>query len=378
MSSRQYITLSSRRHIALLSLAVVVLVGIVLASSTLFTVNERELVVVLQFGEPVASYDEPGLKWKVPFVQEVHRLPKTLQFWDGAGAGVLVDLPTADGKKIEVTPWVIWRITDPQRFVEVLRTVDNAELRVATFVRSEMRDAITANDLVEVIRSTDRPLSYTFQVEEPLGPTGDDEPAGDEQEGNEPPLTAGVPAVQQPGADARVQIGREKIVEEIKRTLLERLRESKGDGEAGRGIELVDVGIARIDFVPTVQEAAFARLIAFMDSIAARYTNEGRRRKQEILNQTEAQVQKILGEGSREANEIRGNVEAEIIQNYAAAIKETGEFYRFVRTLEVYKEALGSQTRLLLSTDSELFGLLKTVSPPPEAAPGETSPKAPE
>ncbi len=350
--------MNRRRNVTLSSLAVVALVAIVVVSSTLFTVNERELVVVLQFGQPVASYDEPGLKWKVPFVQEVRRLPKTLQFWAGTGASVLVDLPTADGKKIEVTAWAIWRITDPQRFVEVLRTVDNAELRVATFVRSEMRDVVTGNDLVEVVRSTDRPLSYTFQVEKPLGPTAEDRPGAEE-----PP--AAIPATPQPGATAKVRVGREKIVGEIKRTVLRRLRESKGEGEgeAGRGIELVDVGIARIDFVPTVQEAAFDRLIAFMESIASRYTNEGQQRKQEILNQTEAEVQKILGEGKREANEIRGNVEAEIIQNYATAIQETGEFYNFVRTLDAYKEALGSRTRLVLTTDSDLFGLLKTITP---------------
>ncbi len=150
--------------------------------------------------------------------------------------------------------------------------------------------------------------------------------------------------------------------------MLQRLRETKGDAEAGRGIELVDVGIARIDFVPAVQEAAFERLIAFMESIASRYTNEGQRRKQEILNQTEAEVQKILGEGKRQANEIRGDVEAEIIQNYAAAIREAGEFYNFIRTLDVYKAALGAKTRLILTTDSPLFELLKTGSPTPPAA----------
>jgi membrane protease subunit HflC len=128
------------------------------------------------------------------------------------------------------------------------------------------------------------------------------------------------------------------------------------------------VGIARIDFVPAVQQAAFDRLIAFMESIAARHTNEGQRRKQEILNRTEAEVQKILGEGQRESNEIRGQVEAQIIQNYAEAIKQTGEFYNFVRTLEAYEKAIGAKTRLVLSTDSELFGLLKQV-PPPGTAP---------
>jgi len=360
--------MSRRRNLSLSLAGLIVLALIVLASSILFTVNERELVVVLQFGDPVAAYDEPGLKWKVPFIQEVRRLPKTLQFWAGTGPSVLIDLPTADGKKVEVTPWAIWRITDPERFVEVLRTVDNAELRVATFVRSEMRDVITANDLVEVVRSTNRSLSYTFQVEEPLVPT-DEVPT----DGEEPPV-AGIPAVQQPGADTTVQVGRKEVVDEIKRTVQARLRESKGDAEEGRGVELVDVGIARIDFVPTVREAAFQRLIAFMESIASRYTNEGQRRKQEILNQTDAEVQKILGEGKREANELRGNVEAEIIENYAAAIQEAGEFYNFIRTLDVYKAAIGSQTRLVLTTDSDLFRLLKTVPPPPEPTARERSP----
>ncbi len=359
--------MSNRQIFSLIPIVVVLAVGSVLARATLFTVSERELAVVLQFGEPVASYDRPGLKLKIPFVQEVHRLPKTLQFWSGAGPEVLVDLPTADGKKIEVTPWAIWRVTDPQRFVEVLRTVDNAELRVATFVRSEMRDAITANDLVEVVRSTNRPLSYTFQVEEAIR-------GAEDRPDDEPPPEPAAPAVQQPGADRKVRVGRAEIVEKIKQTVQQRLRESKGDAEAGRGIELVDVGIARIDFVPAVQQAAFDRLIAFMESIASRYTNEGQRQKQEILNQTDAEVQKILGEGKRKANEIRGNVEAEIIQNYAAAIREAGEFYNFVRTLDVYKKSLGGKTRLVLSTDSDLLSLLKTLFPESETDSTKSAP----
>jgi len=356
--------MNKRRQIALIVFLVVFIVGIILGRATLFTVNERELAVVLQFGNPVASYDSPGLKWKIPFIQEVRRLPKTLQFWAGTGANVLVDLPTKDGKKIEVTPWAIWRITDPRRFVEVLRTIENAEIRVAQFVRGEMRDAVTANDLVEVVRSNPRTLSYTIQVEEPIKPDQNDSDAPDSE-----PAGVEIPAVKQPGADQHVRKGREKIVEEIKKTVLKRLSESRGEGEAGRGIELVDVGIARIDFVPAVQQAAFDRLIAFMESIASRYTNEGQRRKQEILNQTEAEVQRILGEGKRQANETRGSVEAEMIKDYAEAIKETGEFYNFIRTLDMYKLAMDSKTRLVLTTDSDLFGLLKTVSPAEEIIP---------
>ena len=139
--------------------------------------------------------------------------------------------------------------------------------------------------------------------------------------------------------------------------------------------ELVTVGITRIDFVPKVREAAFDRLIAFMDSIAARYVNEGERRKQEILNRTNADVQRIEGEGSEEANRLRGDVDAEIIDMYAKAINETGEFYNFIRTLEAYSKALKGNTNLILTTDSEFFRLLKTGTngkpPTPEPTTGD-------
>src|SRR5205823_12862430 len=105
---------------------------------------ELELAVLLQFGQPVASRTEPGLSLKLPLVQEVLRLPKTLQVWHGTVQGErLVDVPTADGKKVEVTVWAVWRITDPVQFVRTLRTVPNAESGVKEFVRSTARDTIT-------------------------------------------------------------------------------------------------------------------------------------------------------------------------------------------------------------------------------------------
>jgi membrane protease subunit HflC len=356
MTNSQRITLIA----AMLGLLLVYLLG----RASLFTVNERELAVVLQFGNPVASYKEPGLRFKVPFIQEVRRLPKTYQFWSGAN-DVLVDLPTKDGKKIEVTPWAVWRITDPEQFVRVLRTVEEAESRVATFVRGETRDVITAHDLAEVVRSTDRELTYTLQVELP----------SEEKSGLVPlPSAEGQPVVApqvsmaQPGATDRINVGREKIVWQIKEVVQRRLAGADEPGEEGRGIELVDVGISRIDFVPKVREAAFERLIAFMESIAARHTNEGERRKQEILNRTTAEVQKIEGEGKRQANTLRGEVDAEVIEAYAEAIRETGEFYNFTRTLEAYKAALTGKTRLILATDNQLLQMLNALPDSPLAS----------
>jgi len=102
-----------------------------------------------------------------------------------------------------------------------------------------------------------------------------------------------------------------------------------------------------------------------MESIASGYLNEGQQRKQEILNQTQAEVERILGEGEEQSNIIRGTVDAEIIQNYAQAITETGEFYNFTKTLEVNKKALAGKSRLILTTRSDLFEMLKSVQMPP-------------
>ena len=182
-------------------------------------------------------------------------------------------------------------------------------------------------------------------------------------------------------AAGRIAHGREKILAQIEAEAQKRLGAGEADaagvaGEGGRGIELIDVGIAQIEFVPAVREVAFDRLIAFMESIASYYSSEGERMKQEILNRTSADVQRIEGEGTRRANELRGQADAEVIRSYADAITKAGEFYTFLRSLEAYKAAFGANTRLVLTTDSEFLRLLKDAgaaappgAPPPAAAP---------
>jgi membrane protease subunit HflC len=329
-----------------------IVLAILLAPAICYTVDERELAVILQFGRPVVARTEPGLYFKTPFIQEVRKLPKTQQFWGAGPRDVLPDLPTADGKKINVVPWAIWKINDPISFVQTLRELKNAEGRVAEFVRGAMRDAITQHDLSELVRSSNRELTHTFGVDpRTLGIALDQ-------------ITQAVPETAQ-----KVRFGRERILAQIKADAIARLRSDLSESTAttkqrSRRIELVDIGIAKIDFVPTVRQAAFERQIALMQSIASLYVNEGERAKQEILNRTNAEVQRIEGEGQQKANQIKGEVDAEIIRSYAQAITEAGEFYTFVRTLEAFKKALGSDTRLILTTDSDFFQLLKQ-SPPP-------------
>lgn len=335
--------MNTPRDAGLAFVGVIILALVVfLANASLFVVDERELAVILQFGKPVRTIDEPGLYFKTPLIQEVRRFPQTLQFWKSQED--ISDLPTVDGKKIEVSAWALWKIDDPLKFVQTLRTVENGQLTVKDRVRAAIRDEVTSHNLAEVVRSTGRELTYSFRFELPsTGAAETDEIAQ--------------PAVQ-PGADEVVELGREEILVKIKESVRKRL-EGQEEGEIDRGIILVDVGISNIGFVPAVQEAAFDRLIAFMESIASGYINEGEQRKQEILNRTAAEVEEILGEGEEKSNILRGEADAEIIGKYAKAITETGDFYNLIKQLEVYEKSLGEDTRLILTTDSELFRLLK-------------------
>jgi membrane protease subunit HflC len=357
----------NRHRIAPIAIGMALVLAVLLGSSILYTVNERELAVLLQFGQPVASRTKPGLYFKLPLIQEVMRLPKTLQVWHGTGpAEKLVDVPTKDGKKVEVTLWAVWKITDPAQFVRTLREVKNAESRVKEFVRSTARDTITTNDLAEIVRSSDRRMTYTLG----LPPEVIAQSAGPATKGATPDQDqTNLDFVVPPEAKVSISKGRLKITEQIKNDAERDLAEdgqqaiqSSSSGR-GRGIELVDVGLSRIEFVPEVREAAFDRAISLMEAIAVKAISEGEQRKKEIVNKAGADSQKIEGEGQKEANILKGRVDAEIIDGYAKAIAETGEFYNFIRTLEIYKLALKGDTRMILTTDSDLLRLIKTLEP---------------
>ena len=150
-------------RIASIILGVTLLLAI-LSPTMLYVVDQRELAVVLQFGKPVAERTEPGVYLKVPFIQDVVKLPSTRQFWGDTAGNPLSDLPTKDDKKIEIVPWAVWRVKEPKVFVQTLVTMEEAERRVSEFVRGAIRDVITQYDLAELVRSTDRPLTTTGTV----------------------------------------------------------------------------------------------------------------------------------------------------------------------------------------------------------------------
>ena len=337
------------RGVALLIVIGMVL-GMLFLPSFVYVVDRRELVVVKKFGRVVAQHTEPGFNLKIPIIHEVVRLPRREQFWGGTQNEEIPNLPTSDAFKVEVIPWAIWKITDPKSFVSVLVDTDQAELRVKQIVRGAVRDTITQFSLADLVRSTSRELSFSFRAEaSPLEGEMLVEKGSSDQ---------GDPTLDAPTS---VTLGRKGIIDQIRTKAIRDLASETDESGGSRGIELVDVGIAKIDFVPTVREAAFNRLIALMNASASYHTNEGERLKQEIINRTSAEVQRIQGEGKQQNSQIKGGADADVIRMYAEAMEQVGEFYSFIRTLEAYKKSLTKNSRFILSTNNEFFRLLKSV-----------------
>jgi modulator of FtsH protease HflC len=315
----------------------------------LFRIDEREMAVVLRFGAPRHAYSEPGIHFRMPLTDVVERMPKTKQLWGDTADVRILDLQTSDDKKIEVIPWAVWRIRDPMEYVQRIRSLDKAEQQVTQFVRGAIRDVVSQHTLEELVRSTSRKM----QVEDL--PTSSVPQAVSGAAVVVEPQLAGEPAATK--VSAVVRYGRPQLLERMRQLAQKNLSSGDGNAEGSGAIELIDIGISQVGFVSSVREATFARWIADREAVSARNVSEGKRLKASIINEAKSEVARIEGEGQQRANEIRGKTDAEVIDRYAAAMNQAGEFFVFVRTLEAYEKSIGSDTRLILTTDSPFFDL---------------------
>jgi modulator of FtsH protease HflC len=295
--------------------------AVVVGWSSFYTIGEAEQVVITQFGQPIgAPITRPGLHLKVPFVQDVNVFDKRWLEWDGAANQV----PTRDKKYIWVDTYARWRIADPLRFFQRLRDERSAQSRLSDIIDGETRNVIASHDLIEVVRSSNRPFEIADAADDVLSEE----------------------------AAVAVQYGRQKIT----RLILQRASEVMPD----YGIEMVDVQIQRINYVETVQAKVFERMISERKRIADRYRSEGQGKSAEIRGRKERELKKIESEAYRKSQEIMGKADAEATAIYASAFGRDPELYRFVRTMETYRTTVGSKSTLVFSTDTELFRYLRS------------------
>lgn len=305
--------------------AIVAALLLFVSAKSIFVIDQAEQGIVVQFGEPIGDViADPGLHWRVPFIQEVRRFDKRLLAWDGD----VSQIPTLGREFIVVDTTARWRIADPLQFLRSVRDEPGARARLDDILDSVTRDIVSGTELEEIVRSADWEVDVSGLAEEEVT------------------------------ALAETDLERPKkgraMLEQDMFAAASRLM-------PGLGIELVDVRIKRINYIESVRAQVESRMISERQSIAARFRSEGQGRSQEILGGMERDLRRIRSEAERRAQEIRGAADAEATRIYGAAFGEDPEFYAFFRTLESY-DALGQNTTLMIDPDSDFFRYLQTTS----------------
>ena len=296
-------------------LAIVVVVLIIVVMNGFFILPEGRQAVITQFGAPVGDpIVDAGLHFKTPFIQEVTYFEKRILIWDGDPN----QIPTNDKTFVYLDVTARWRISNALRFLQAVNNENRAMTILDDIIDGTVRDLVNKNNLVEIIRSSDWDAGETTQK-------------------NFEPIT----------------LGRDKIVNMI--------HEAVSKQTPQYGIELVDVMFKRVNYIESVRQKVYDRMISERKRIAAEKRSVGEGEKAEILGRVERELKEITSKASREAQEVRGKADAEAARIYADAYNKDPDFYSFVRTLESYPKTLGDNSRLILSSDSEFYRYLQSL-----------------
>ncbi len=273
----------------LITLGIIAILVIVFLSTSLVILDETKQGAIVRFGDIRKIITEPGLYFKTPFVDNVLKFEKRIMLYDIDTERVI----TQDKKTIVVDTYSIWRISNPQTFIESMRTTNNALTRIDDVVYSHVRDVIA---------------KYSF--------------------------------------DEILSRKRLELLEEIK------VRSEKSLEEYG--INIVDVRVKRTDLPDDNRKAVYERMNAERYSIAAQIRAEGEKEGQKIRAEADKQKQIILSQANRDAKIIRGTADASALNIYADAYNEDSEFYELQRITNIYKESLNNSV-ISIPLDSPLM-----------------------
>ena len=278
---------------------IVAVVLFILAQTCLVVTYQNEYKLVKQFGKVVKIVSEPGLSVKVPFIQTVDTLPKEMLVYDLQPSDVI----TMDKKTMVCDSYVLWKISDPQKFIQTLNSKIYAEDRINTTVYNAMKNVISSMEQTEVISGRDGALS-------------------------------------------------------------EKIRGNIGNTMEQYGIDLISVETKHLDLPGDNKAAVYERMISERNNIAAQYTAEGEAEATKIRTQTDNEVAVSLSEAEAKAEKIIADGEAEYMRIMSTVYgdESRSEFYTFVRSLDAAKASLiGKNKTVILSEDSPMADIFNKI-----------------
>lgn len=265
-----------------------VILLIILYNLFCFPVDETKNAAVIQFGKIVKVVKDPGLHFKLPFVQGVRYLSDRVLIYDIQSKLIV----TSDEKGLYVNNYAFWRIDEPKVFIQSMRTVDSAQARLDDVVFSNLRDTLAEHTLNDIVSK--RRIQYLQQV------TKDSQ-------------------------------------ENIK----------------GFGVKLIDVRVKRADLPPENETAVYNRMESKWQAEAELSRAQGDQEAKKIRSAADRDVEIILADAKKEAENLKGQGDAKALEIYANAYNQNSEFYRFWRSLESYKKSFEAGSTIVLSTDSD-------------------------
>ncbi|HPE67933.1 MAG TPA: protease modulator HflC [Thermotogota bacterium] len=261
-----------------------------------YSVDETEYAIRLRFGKIMSVHETAGLHLKAPFVDQILKREKRIQLYDISPESIL----TTDKKRLEVDTFVLWKIEEPQLFLETMRTENNALNRIDDIVYSNIRDMF-----------------------------------------------------------AKVFI--KDIISESRREYLATITQQSQETLAAFGINVQDVNVKRTDLPDANAKAVFERMKSERNKAAAKIRAEGEMSAKDIVADADRQAGVIVAEAQKTAEDIKGEGDARSVEIYAEAFSKDPDFYAFWRTLQAYENTLRDDTYLVLGDDlpflQELFNI---------------------
>lgn len=282
--------------------------------SSVFVVNQAEQALVLQFGEIKRVVREPGLSFKVPFIQNVMRFDKRLLDFEAPPAELITRNRTADvEERVVIDAFVRYRITNPVQFYQAVKNEENLKSRLSSIVTAGMRRTLANYSLSDLL--SDKRQSIMDEI--------------------------------QGLVNRQAQTGKVDATD--------------GSDSQGFGIEVVDVRIMRADLPPDISQSTYERMRKNFTKEAQRFRAEGEERAIEIRSGAERERTELIADAKRKAETIRGEGDGEAAKIYAQSFGRDPEFFSFYRSMRAYREALSKDdTTVVLSPDS---GFLRELNP---------------
>ena len=270
-------------------LVVLVIVAVFIYNG-LFVIDQTQQAMILQLGKPIKVIKEPGLSFKIPFLQQVSYFDRRLLHYDAAPAEII----TSDKKNLVIDNYSKWRIVDPLKFYQSVRSEAGAQSRLDDIIYSQLRVELGKETLIDIVSKVREEIMHTVTVQ-------------------------------------------------------------SNEAAKAYGIEVLDVRIKAADLPRENEKHVFTRMQAERQRQAKRYRSEGEEKAMKIRSRADKERTIILSEAYKKSEKLRGEGEQTAIKISADAFGQDPDFYAFYRSLQAYSKSLGNRATVVMDRDGEFL-----------------------